>query len=96
MVVFSKRLSDTFRSTPQNVQDMATLVLKELLLHPEDVIWIEKSFSPFDKSQPVFHRIIFEWQDGQANNPRWGKITEDWNLVWLENLTAKTVVLNKN
>jgi hypothetical protein len=75
---------------------MATLVLKELLLHPEDVIWIEKSFSPFDKSQPVFHRIIFEWQDGQANNPRWVKITEDWNLVWLENLTAKTVVLNKN
>jgi hypothetical protein len=96
VVVFSKRLSDTFRSTPQNVQDMATLVLKELLLHPEDVIWIEKSFSPFDKSQPVFHRIIFEWQDGQANNPRWVKITEDWNLVWLENLTAKTVVLNKN
>jgi hypothetical protein len=59
VVVFSKRLSDTFRSTPQNVQDMASVVLKELLLHPEDVIWIEKSFSAFDKSQPIFNRIIF-------------------------------------
>jgi hypothetical protein len=85
VVVFSKRLADSFRSTPQNVQDMATLVLRELLLHPEDIIWIEKSFSPFDKSQPVFNRIIFEWQDGEANNPR-----------WVENLTAKTVVLNDN
>ncbi len=96
VVVFSKRLSDGFRSTPQKVQDMATLVLRELLLHPEDVIWIEKCVSPFDKSKPVFNRIIFEWNDGKAGNPRWSRITDDWNLAWLENLTAKTVVLNKN
>jgi hypothetical protein len=48
VVVFSKRLADSFRSTPQKVQEMASIVLRELLLHPEDIIWIEKSFSPFD------------------------------------------------
>lgn len=96
VVVFSKRLADSFRSTPQGVQEMATIVLRELLLDPKQVVWIEKSFYPFDKNQPIFNRIVFEWQNGQAINPRWIPIVEDWNLVWLENLTAKTVVLNKN
>ena len=96
VVIFSKKSADTFRSTPPEVQEMAAIVLKELLLYPEDIIWIEKCFSSFDKSQPVFNRIVFEWKDGQLDNPKWVSITEDWNLVWLENLTPKTVVLNKN
>ena len=63
VVIFSKRLSDSFCYTPQKVQDMATIVIRELLLRPEDIIWIEKCFSPFDKAQPTFNRIIFECHD---------------------------------
>ena len=96
VVIFSKRLPDSSLSTPQKVQDMATIALKELLLNPNEVIWIEKYLYSFDQKQPVFYRILLEWQNDQAINPKWIPILEDWNLLWLENLAVKTVVLNKN
>ncbi len=94
IVIFSKRLADRFRTNPEKVQDMANIVVKELVLNPNQVIWIEKCFHPFERNRPVFHRILLQWQDGRLRYPQWVPILEDWNLAWLENLTAKTITLN--
>lgn len=96
IVIFSNRLADSFRSTPDKLQDMANIVAQELKLNPTQVVWIEKCFHLFDKRRPSFNRIFFDWQDGQACNPQWMPILEDWNLAWLENLTVKTIALKTN
>ena len=61
---------------PYIVERLIDQVVSEFHLNPAKLVWVEH-YTP-DPSQPTwadFSQVAFEWQNGQAANPRWFPIT---------------------
>ncbi|MTJ11143.1 hypothetical protein FJR11_00725 [Anabaena sp. UHCC 0187] len=85
IVIFSKIKAKTGFLTMQDVQNLANLVVQEFELNPNFVVWIEHDFSQCeDLSAAAFSLVTFDWYHGQAVNPRWLPIHENWYLDWLQ------------
>jgi hypothetical protein len=86
VVIFSKIRAKTGFLTIQEVQNLANLVVQEFDLNPNSVVWIEHDFSQCGYlCSSDFSLVTFDWYYGQAANPRWSSINENWHLDWLEN-----------
>jgi len=93
-VIFSKVKAKTGFLTIQEVQNLGTLVVKEFSLNPNFVVWIEYDFSQCEYlSSAAFSLVTFDWDCGQAANPRWLPVHENWHLDWLQNTDIESMTV---
>ncbi|MTJ07230.1 hypothetical protein FJR38_22355 [Anabaena sp. UHCC 0253] len=94
IVIFSKIRVKTGFLTIQQVQNLGTLVVKEFRLNPNFVVWIEHDFSQCEHlSSAAFSLVTFDWYHGQATNPRWLPIHENWYIDWLQNANLEYITV---
>ncbi|MGE5656854.1 MAG: hypothetical protein ACM37W_09570 [Actinomycetota bacterium] len=91
MAIFSMK-TGTDRRKPEEVEYLANQVVKEFELNPDFVVWIEQGLPQFEQFSTAFNLVVFDWHTGQATNPRWLPIQEDWNLFWLEEAALESIV----
>ncbi|MTJ46636.1 hypothetical protein [Dolichospermum sp. UHCC 0259] len=85
IVIFSKIRAKTGFLTIKEIENLATLVVKEFALNINSVVWIEHDFSQCDLSAAAFSLITFDWDYRQAANPSWLPIHQNWYFDWLQN-----------
>ncbi|MBD2294545.1 hypothetical protein H6G06_13925 [Anabaena sphaerica FACHB-251] len=94
IVIFSKISAKIGFLTIPAVENLANLVVKEFGLNPKFVVWIEHDFSQCEPlSSAAFSLVTFDWYGGQATNPCWLPIHEDWYLYWLENANLEYITV---
>lgn len=82
VVILSEMDSNTGISVTNDIEHLATLVLRDYDLHPNFTIWIEH-YSPHsyrhtpDDELETYDLIQFNWNDNRFSAPRWCRLTYD-------------------
>lgn len=94
IVIFSKVKSETCYLTVKEVENLVNLAVRRIGLNPNFAVWVEHSLSQDDSlSDDIFSLVTFDWFHGQATNPRWIYIQENWYLYWLDNLHLEYITV---